>query len=37
VLAKAGHLAAERRHRFLLEVPANREIVEAATRLGIAR
>ncbi|MGH9464344.1 MAG: tetratricopeptide repeat protein, partial [Thermoanaerobaculia bacterium] len=36
VLAKAGHLAPELRHRFLLEVPANREIVEAATRLGIA-
>ncbi len=36
-LAKAGHLAPELRHRFLLEVPANRELVEAATRLGIAR
>ncbi len=37
LLAKAGHLPAAMRHRFFLEVPANREIVEAATRLGIAR
>ncbi len=36
VLTKAGHLTPELRHRFLFEVPANRDIVEAATRLGIA-
>lgn len=35
LLAKAGHLRPEHRHRFLYDVPDNREIVEAATRLGL--
>jgi tetratricopeptide (TPR) repeat protein len=37
LLAKAGHLRPEHRHRFLYEVPDNREIVEAATRRGLGR
>lgn len=36
LLAKAGHLRPEHRHRFLYDVPDNREIVEAATRLDLA-
>lgn len=35
VLGKAGHLRPEHRHRFLYDVRDNREVVEAATRLGL--
>lgn len=35
VLAKAGHLRPEHRHRFLYDVRDNREVVEAATRRGL--
>jgi hypothetical protein len=36
LLAKAGHLRPEHRHRFLYDVADNRGIVEAATRLGLS-
>ena len=35
LLAKASHLDHETRHRYLFQVPVNRDIVEAATRHGV--
>ena len=35
MLRKAGHLTQDVRQRYLFQVPEIREIVEAATRLGL--
>ena len=36
LMAKASHLSPELRHRFLFQIPENREIVDEATAAGLS-